>query len=104
MSDDLLVAPPSARLKVRVLVDHGPDAVDILAAFDDIPEPLPLAQRQDAERLQAALVLAARGNRSEFVSCLRLAQVDWRDALVAAGLENSDWAQRLNAALGPPEN
>ena len=94
----------SARLKRRVIAEYGPDASDILTALEDVPESLPLAERQDAERLQAAVVLASQGNTSEFARCRRLAQVDWRDALIAAGLENSDWPQRLDAALGPPEN
>jgi hypothetical protein len=43
------VAVPSARLKHRVIADYGPDADDILAALEDIPESLPLAEHQDVE-------------------------------------------------------
>lgn len=97
------MAVPSARLKRRLLVDFGPDGGEILAALEAIPESLSLAERQDAERLQAALVLSARGRTSEFASRLSLAKADWWDALVAAGLQNSDWPQGLAAALGRRE-
>lgn len=55
--------------------------------------------RQDPERIQASLVLAASGDLSRFVACVDLLRLDWRDALVAGGLADSNWPDRLNAAL-----
>ncbi|HEY2985070.1 MAG TPA: hypothetical protein VGJ38_13015 [Jatrophihabitantaceae bacterium] len=60
------MAIPSARLQRRILADFGPDASEILEAVCSVPESLPLADRQDSERLQAALVLPARGSAADF--------------------------------------
>lgn len=96
------VGVPSARLERRVIADFGAEAsAAILAALALVPEGLPLADKQDAERLQAALVLPAHGSAAEFERRLRLAQADWRDALVGAGLGDADWAERLEIQLGP---
>jgi len=46
----------------------------------------PLAQLQDQERLHAAVVLAAGGTIAGFHTQLELAQLDWRDVLMNAGL------------------
>lgn len=54
---------------------------------------------QDPERVQAAVVLASNGEWQRFTALCRLAEVDWRDALVAGGLADDDWPDRLNAEL-----
>jgi len=94
------VAIPSARLQRRIRADFGPDASEILEAVCSVPESLPLADRHDSERLQAALVLPARGSAADFTKRLRLARANWRDALVAAGLADEDWRHKLDAELG----
>jgi hypothetical protein len=53
-----------------------------------------------SERIQAAAVLLADGNLRRLRQALELAAQDWRDLLVAAGLANADWPQRLNDELG----
>jgi hypothetical protein len=63
--------------------------------------PAELTGDQDAERVQAALVLGARGAWQRFVRMRDLARQDWRDALVAADLADEDWRDRLTANLGP---
>jgi hypothetical protein len=95
------VAIPSARLQRRIIADFGPEASEILEAVCSVPESLPLADKQDSERLQAALVMPARGSAADVTNRLRLARADWRDALVAAGLADGDWIQRLDVELGP---
>jgi len=97
-----LVSTPSVRLTRRVLDDFGSDAVAVLEVLEGVPETLQLADKQDPERIQAALVLPARGDLTMFAKLLRLAQRDWRDALVAADLAQGGWAKRLEAELGPP--
>ncbi|WP_233521588.1 hypothetical protein [Streptomyces triticagri] len=54
-----------------------------------------------SERVQAAVVLAARGSVRGFVDAVQLARLDWRDLLMAAGLAHRDWPERLDAELGP---
>ena len=51
---------------------------------------------QDPERVQAAVVLASDGEWEKFMRVFRLIEVDWRDVLVAGGLANADWPDRLN--------
>jgi hypothetical protein len=63
---------------------------------------LPLAHSEDErERIQAAVVLAARGRWSAFEQLAELAETDWRDVLVAAGLADEDWRTRLDEQFGP---
>jgi hypothetical protein len=50
------------------------------------------------ERVQAAIILFARGN----ISRLRQAfEKDWRDLLMDTDLANDDWPARLDWELGP---
>ena len=55
---------------------------------------------QDAERVQASLVIRTGGDWHAFQQWLALAETDWRDALVGAGLGDEDWPHRLDAVLG----
>jgi hypothetical protein len=53
------------------------------------------------ERIQAAIVLGGGGDLSGVRAMSDLARQDWRDALVASGLADGDWPERLDAELGP---
>lgn len=93
---------PSARLTRRVEQDFPPElTASVLGQLIDVPETLPLGDNQDPERLQACIVLLARGDHERLRAALALARRDWRDALVGAGLAHADWPERLTAALGP---
>lgn len=54
---------------------------------------------QDVERIQAAIVLASRGQWERFLAVFKMLAVDWRDVLVAGGLGNEDWRNVLNQEL-----
>jgi hypothetical protein len=54
------------------------------------------------ERICGAILLVADGDVDRLVSAVALAEVDWRDMLVSAGLENADWRKRLDDALARP--
>lgn len=54
-----------------------------------------------SERVQAAIVLLADGDIGRFRQALDLGQTDWRDVLMAAGLADEDWPDRLDRELGP---
>jgi hypothetical protein len=73
------------------------DANEVIGWLDGLPADA--CGRQDPERVQAALVLAASGDLRRFVAGVRLLRIDWRDLLVAAELADGDWPQRLNAEL-----
>lgn len=80
----------------------GPVAVEVLQALQDVPEGLAGGSLLDPERIQAALVLTARGDRTRVDARLALARLDWRDALVVGGLADADWSLTLDRELGPP--
>jgi hypothetical protein len=89
------------RLQRRVHRDFPVDAEFVLATLGDLRPPL--LHGGDGERVLAAIVLRAGGDLAQLGRMVELAGVDWRDALVAAGLEHADWPQRLDAELGPAE-
>lgn len=61
---------------------------------------LAAAERQSPERIQAAIVLLAAGDVARLEQAAVLAETDWRDVLVAAGLADADWPSRLDHELG----
>jgi hypothetical protein len=76
------------------------DAPQVLSALEATA--LPLLEGADRDRARARVHLAtiklADGDVARFQQALALAQIDWRDVLVAAGLANADWPQVLQAA------
>ena len=87
---------------MRVARDFGPERVDsVLAELQDLEMPLIAVDDKVAlERVQAAIVLAARGDRKRFNDLAELAKQDWRDVLVAAGLADEDWRDQVNEEFG----
>lgn len=53
------------------------------------------------ERVLAAVLLLTRGDPDRLAESIEIAERDWRDALVWAGLGNPDWPDRLDEVLGP---
>jgi hypothetical protein len=53
------------------------------------------------ERVLTAVLVLTRGEPARLAESIRIAERDWRDALVWAGLANGDWPQRLDELLGP---
>jgi hypothetical protein len=71
------------------------------ADFPGSTEAVPLVEAVgDTERVQAAVVLAARGDLDELRAMADLARLDRRDALVAGDLADAGWERRLDAVLG----
>lgn len=82
---------------VRSAFPEG-SAEQVLDVLRDLPDEI--VGGQDPERVQAALVIRTRGDWYEFRRWVRLAQTDWRDALVGADLGDEDWRDRLDEVLG----
>jgi hypothetical protein len=76
---------------------HFSEPQRVLALLRDLPEEV--YGGQGRERIQAALVLAAHGTWPGLEDAVALARLDWRDVLVAGGLADDDWPQRLDEAL-----
>jgi hypothetical protein len=95
------MAEPTPRLRKGISRDFPPGTAEkvtvYLARLDT-----ETFDGQDPERVQAAVVLASDGEWQRFTALCRLAELDWRDALVAGGLANDDWPDRLNAELPGP--
>jgi len=84
----------SARLRRRINQDFAsPGSGDEVARL--------VAEVSASERVQAAVVFSASGVHEQLRRAITLAKADWRDVLVAGGLADEDWSQRLEAELGP---
>lgn len=55
----------------------------------------------ESERVQAAVVVCGRGDLDRLRGARDLAERDWRDVLVGAGLADEDWPSHLDVELGP---
>lgn len=53
-----------------------------------------------SERIQAAIVLWAKGDLTRLRDAASLARDDWRDVLVRANLADDDWPERIEAEFG----
>ena len=62
------------------------------------------AQKQSLERIQAAVVLLTHGEMERLEESVRIAERDWRDALVWSGLGQPNWPRRLDTVLGAHES
>lgn len=74
-------------------------AEGVLAELRGLPSWV--AGGQEPERIQASLVIRSGGDWKAFQQQLALVGLDWRDALVGAGLGDEDWRARLDVVLGP---
>jgi hypothetical protein len=54
------------------------------------------------ERIHAAVLELARGDVRKLLRAVVEAETDWRDVLVAAGLEKEDWPRRVDELLAEP--
>jgi hypothetical protein len=91
---------PSPRIVERLAADFGAAAPGMLSPL----ERLEISQQVDAERIHAAILLAARGSQTMFQDALEHAQQDWRDLLDRTGLADDDWRRVADAKFGdnPP--
>ncbi|CAN7459991.1 hypothetical protein [Knoellia sp. LjRoot47] len=85
------------RLRRRLEADFGTAARDMADELEVLPESIDSGQ--DPERIQAAVLLGARGSVRGFAEMVALARTDWRDVLVSAGLEHDDYARVLRRRL-----
>jgi hypothetical protein len=95
------VTTPESRLHRRVRRDfpESGSASEILRLLADLPHQTGV-DALGTERVQAAIVLLARGDLARFRQALVLSTLDWRDVLVSAGLADEDWPTRLDRELG----
>jgi hypothetical protein len=86
----------SPRLERRVRQEFSAESADeVLDRLD--------AAQFDSERVQAAVILAARGDEELLIEAIGLARADWRDVLIAGGLAHEDWPERVTVEFGPDD-
>lgn len=91
----------SRRLAARVRADFNPAESDVvLELLEQLKLPFLDDNLPGRERVEAAVLVLAGGNRSLLLQAGALAEADWRDVLVAAGLAHEDWPQQVDALLG----
>ena len=73
----------------RDFTEH--DAVDVVRLVSELAY---------GERVQAGVVLSARGNLERLRDAASLARIDWRDVLIGAELADEDWPDKLDRELG----
>ena len=86
----------SDRISERISADFGASAPQVLSAIERVAVDV----HTDAERVHAAVLLVARGNRSMLEDALEHAASDWRDLLDRASLADEGWRDRLDDELG----
>ncbi|MDN4474766.1 hypothetical protein QQX09_02730 [Demequina sp. SYSU T00192] len=84
------------RIAERAAEDFGRSAPRVVSAL----ERLAVSPSADPERIQAAVLLASRGDLTMLDDALEHAADDWPDLLDRAGLAGADWRDRLDDALG----
>ncbi len=90
----------SERLTRWVLRSFAPGPAEkVLETLAALPEHVAPWDGPPRERIQAALVLRTAGSWHRFQDMVRLAEQDWRVALVSADLADEDWSDRLDASL-----
>lgn len=89
--------PITARLERRIRREFPADPVLVLEVLSELELE---AAGEARERILAAIVFVAGGDVEALERAIEVAEVDWRDVLVAAGLERDDWRQHLDEALG----
>ena len=90
--------PMTPRL-ARWIGEHCPGRGDLIVRrLSQLSVPL---QDEPEERILAAVAMLGEGDPRRFEEAVRLAQLDWRDVLVAAGLADGRFPARLDDLLGP---
>lgn len=89
------VNPPTDRLARRIRHDFPDSANEVITRLTDLPD-----TSQASERIQAAIVLKARGDFQRFLYEAAGVSIAWRDALMGSGLEHGDHEAQLDRILG----
>lgn len=92
------MSPLTARLRRHVELAFPPASVARVVATLQAWR-IPYEDSPPGERLVGAVVLLADGDPDRLSTGLEIAARDWRDLLVAAGLENADWSHALDRRL-----
>lgn len=90
------MAVVSKRIAESIADGFGTSAPQVTSAL----ERLDISHDVNPERVHAAVLLVAKGNRIMFEDALEHARDDWRDLLQRAELDTDGWRARLDFVLG----
>jgi hypothetical protein len=79
----------------RISEDFPDSEADVVTQLGEVE-----SGNQDRERVIAALVLGASGDRDLLCQLIELSKLDWRDVLVIGGLDATNWPHILDLRLG----
>jgi predicted NBD/HSP70 family sugar kinase len=89
------------RIKRRISKDYAPeDQQTVEELLLDVMSDLTKRGYEESERILAGVVLFGAGDVDRLLSAAQLALIDWRDVLMASGLEHGDWPERLDSEFG----
>jgi hypothetical protein len=96
--------PLTARLLAFVTREFGvADRATVIDALErvDLGDWKSTRSPEGRERVLTAVLVLTRGDPGRLAESIRIAERDWRDALVWADLAQPDWPHRLDELLGP---
>ena len=95
--------PLTPRLAAKVERDFGGGGGAIVEALErvDLGAWRSTQPPEGRERVLAAILVLTRADATRLADSIAIAERDWRDALVWAGLGQPDWPARLDELLGP---
>jgi hypothetical protein len=68
------------------------DVEEVISTFENAPD---FPATWEYERIQFAILVRAQGNLALFREAFALAEDDWRDILVEAGLSRPNWPDKV---------
>jgi len=77
------------------------DRDEALYVMDAVLASDPERTAEGMERIHASMLRLAGGNLQRLLDAAALAELDWRDLFMDAGLGNEDWRGRIAEELGP---
>ncbi|GAA3077709.1 hypothetical protein GCM10010448_69760 [Streptomyces glomeratus] len=86
------------RIAAAIEGQYGTEADSVVSLLEEAE--LRVFHRAASERIAAAVVILANGSVDKLLDAIRLMEIDWRDLLVGAELDDSDWPSRLDDLFG----
>ncbi|MDN3022679.1 hypothetical protein [Streptomyces sp. S.PB5] len=86
------------RIAAVIENQYGNEASSVVSLLEDAE--LRTFHESAHERITAAVVILANGSLDGLVRAIDLMETDWRDLLVSAELDHSDWPSSVEEIFG----
>jgi len=85
------------RVAEAIRKQYGEEAETVVTLLEEVESgSLRQTLYGPSERLETAVLILAQGDVEKLLSALDLLRIDWRDLLVAAGIERADWPAKID--------